>query len=72
MGARMKVVVDPSRCIGHQICQEIVPDVFGPDAQGHSRVLVAELTPAQAAEVQSAVLRCPRSAIRLIPVEPTT
>ena len=60
----MKVSVDPELCQGHTLCNMVAPDVFhlrGED--GHSYVVVDELTPEQEVLARKAAVGCPERAI---------
>lgn len=62
----MKIEVDEILCAGHAVCEEVAPDLFRVDENGLARVLVDEV-PAEAVErAQTAVMRCPADAIRLV------
>ena len=61
----MRVIVDGVLCEGNAVCTEVAPAIFelGDDEKAH--VLVEGPGEARRAEVETAVRRCPRRAIRL-------
>ncbi len=64
----MKVSVDPELCQGHTLCNMVAPDIFHlRDEDGHSYVVVDELTPEQAALAEKAAVGCPERAITVEP-----
>ena len=63
----MKIRVDENRCSGHGRCYSLAPDVFEPDEQGHSRVVVEEIPSALEAQADIGVANCPEQAISIVP-----
>jgi ferredoxin len=60
----VRVSVDPELCQGHTLCNMVAPDIFHlRDEDGHSYVVVDELTPEQEALAQKAAVGCPERAI---------
>ena len=60
---QMTVRVDRERCVGHGRCYVFAPDVFEPDDEGYSTVLLAEPGPGQHDAVRSAARNCPEQAV---------
>lgn len=60
----MKVVVDASACVGHGRCYDLAPELFAEDAEGHCRLLRADVPRELEAKAELAVLNCPEGAIR--------
>lgn len=58
-----QVAIDGAKCQGHGRCALIAPDVFDVDDSGLGWVLVDEVPPDLAADVQEAVMSCPEGAI---------
>jgi ferredoxin len=61
--ARLTVSVDRDLCVGHGRCYVFAPDVFEPDDEGYSTVLVAEPEPRHYEAVHSAARNCPEQAV---------
>jgi ferredoxin len=61
----MRVIVDPVLCEGNGVCAEVAPEVFEVGDDDRARVLVERPGEARRAQVETAVRRCPRRAIRL-------
>jgi ferredoxin len=60
----VRVTVDPELCQGHTLCNMVAPDIFHlRDEDGHSYVVVDELTPEQEALAHKAAVGCPERAI---------
>jgi ferredoxin len=62
----VQVQIDGSRCQGHGRCVLIAPDYFDVDETGLGKVLVAEIAPADAADLREARHCCPENAIELV------
>ena len=60
---RMNVRIDRDRCVGHGRCYVFAPDVFEPDDEGYSTVLLAEPGPRAQDAVRSAARNCPEQAV---------
>ena len=60
----MNVVVDVDQCESNALCVGIEPSVFDLDEEGTAEV-VGEVTAANEAQVRSAVLACPKNALRM-------
>ena len=61
-----RVVVDWTRCDGHGLCAELLPELVGLDDWGYP--LVAKDVPADLeTHVRRAVSACPALALRLLP-----
>ncbi len=61
----MRVTVDPVLCEGNGVCTYVAPEIFALGDDDKARVLVERPGEARRAEVETAVRRCPRRAIRL-------
>lgn len=61
----MRVQIDDSRCQGHGRCVLIAPDYFDVDETGLGKVLVAEISDADHADLREARHCCPENAIEL-------
>jgi len=62
----MRVVVDPVLCEGNGVCTQVAPEIFALGDDDRSQVVVERPGEARRAEVETAVRRCPRRAIRLV------
>lgn len=60
----MKVSVDRQKCVGHGICEELLPDVFEVQDDGIAIVLDGVST-ADEGELLQAAAQCPARAILL-------
>jgi ferredoxin len=58
------VVVDVDLCESNGLCVAVAPDVFDLDDEGTAQV-VGTVTANNDAQVRSAVLACPKAALRL-------
>jgi ferredoxin len=63
----MRVIVDPALCEGNGICTQVAPDVFELGDDDRTHVLVERPGETRRADVETAVRRCPRQAIQLVP-----
>lgn len=60
----LRVSVDPDLCQGHTLCNMVAPDIFHlRDDDGHSFVVVDELTAEQEVLAVKAATGCPERAI---------
>ena len=60
----MRVFVNPDLCQGHTLCNMVAPDIFHlREEDGHSYVVVDELTPEMVPLAQKAAIGCPERAI---------
>ncbi len=62
----MRISIDDDLCSGHGRCYTLAPDLFEPDEQGRSIVLVDVLSADQIEAARMAVLNCPEQAITLV------
>lgn len=60
---QMTVRVDRELCVGHGRCYVFAPDVFEPDDEGYSTVLLASPEPGRYDAVRSAARNCPEQAV---------
>jgi ferredoxin len=62
----VRVVVNADLCQGHTLCNMVAPDIFHlREEDGHSYVVVDELTSAQEPLARKAELGCPERAIQV-------
>lgn len=63
----MKVRVDADRCMGHGMCNALVPEVFEIDPEsGFNEMDEFEVPDAQRAAVERGVAGCPERAISIV------
>ncbi len=65
MSPRPRVRLDTSLCVGHGRCYELAAEVYGEDAEGHCRVLHAELPPGLEAAARRGAANCPEGALEV-------
>ena len=63
----MRVIVDPVLCEGNGICTQVAPDVFELGDDDRTHVLIERPGETRRADVETAIRRCPRQAIQLVP-----
>ena len=61
----MRVIVDDSRCHGHQMCAIAAPQVFGSDDYGNAVVLVDPVPTEYEMAARRAEANCPERAITI-------
>jgi ferredoxin len=62
----VKVQISSERCQGHGRCYDLVPDLFGEDDQGYSRLLGdGTVPPGKEREARLAESNCPERAIEV-------
>jgi ferredoxin len=61
----MRVIVDQDLCEGNGLCEKAAPEVFRLGDDDHVQVLIERPDETLRAQVETAVRRCPRHAIRL-------
>ena len=61
----MRVAVDRDRCEANGVCAGLAPEVFDLDDEDYLHILAADVPPALAGPVRSAVTSCPKQALRL-------
>ena len=61
----MRVAVDRDLCEANGVCAGLAPEVFDLDDEDYLHILVAEVPPPLAGAVRSAVVSCPKQALRL-------
>jgi ferredoxin len=62
----VKVQINSDQCQGHGRCYDLVPDLFGEDAEGYGRVLgEGTVPPDQEQDGRLAVANCPEYAVQL-------
>ncbi len=61
----MRVAVDRDLCEANGVCAGLAAQVFDLDDEDYLHILMAEVPPGQAAAVRSAVVSCPKQALRL-------
>jgi ferredoxin len=63
----VKIKIDAERCTGHGRCYALAPEVFEPDDEGHSILLVEGDVPADLeAKARIGVDNCPEQAISIV------
>jgi ferredoxin len=63
----VKVQISAERCQGHGRCYDLVPDLFGEDDQGYSRLLGdGTVPPGKEREARLAESNCPERAIEVL------
>ena len=63
----VKVQISSERCQGHGRCYDLVPDLFGEDDQGYSRLLGdGTVPPGREREARLAESNCPERAIEVL------
>ena len=63
----VKVQISSERCQGHGRCYDLVPDLFGEDDQGYSRLLGdGTVPPGKEREAHLAEANCPEHAIEVV------
>jgi ferredoxin len=63
----VKVQIISERCQGHGRCYDLVPDLFGEDEEGYSRLLGdGTVPPGKEREARLAEANCPESAIDVL------
>ena len=61
----MRVIVDLGLCEGNGVCEKASPSVFRVGDDDKAQVLIERPAAELRAEVETAVRRCPRQAIRI-------
>jgi ferredoxin len=61
----MRVTVDRDLCEANGVCAGLAPEVFDLDDEDYLHILVAEVPAGQVDAVRSAVVSCPKQALRL-------
>jgi len=65
--AVVRVQIDSGRCQGHGRCYDLVPDLFGEDDEGYSRLLGdGTVPPGKEREARLAESNCPERAIEVL------
>jgi ferredoxin len=59
----VKVRVDPARCSGYTLCNQVAPSVFKLDEWGFAFAERAEVIPGSEDKVREAAAACPEDAI---------
>jgi ferredoxin len=63
----VKVQISSERCQGHGRCYDLVPDLFGEDDEGYSRLLGdGTVPPGKEREARLAESNCPEHAIEVL------
>jgi ferredoxin len=63
----VKVQISSERCQGHGRCYDLVPDLFGEDDEGYSRLLGdGTVPPGKEREARLAESNCPERAIEVL------
>ena len=61
----MRIVVDRDLCEGNAVCMKVCPDVFTVDDSDQVQLLVESPGEEYRAQIEAAVRRCPRQALKL-------
>ena len=61
----MRVAVDRDRCEANGVCAGLAPEVFDLDDEDYLHILAAEVPAPLSGAVRSAVVSCPKQALRL-------
>ena len=61
-----KLVVDPTRCTGHGLCAELLPEWIALDDWGYPMIDQRPLSPELRGHANTAVRTCPVLALRLM------
>jgi ferredoxin len=61
----MKLMLDPTRCQGYGLCQEVAAALIDLDEFGYAAVRSQDVQPADLPAARDAVARCPNAALRL-------
>jgi len=67
-----RLAIDWSRCKGHGLCGQIVPELMQPDGQGYPVMLDMPVPPWLERKARRAVKTCPELALRLVPADPAS
>lgn len=63
----MRITVDRDRCVGHGICESIVPEVFEVLDEGYVHIHEDVIADADQSALKDAVNGCPSAALSLEP-----
>jgi ferredoxin len=63
--ANLKAVVDPARCCGYTLCNQMCPEVFELDESGFATIAMPLVPPELAGKARAAADACPEDAIVL-------
>ena len=61
-----KIVVDYDLCEANAVCMKVAPEVFRVDDEDNLHLLVEQPPPLLLEKVETAVRRCPKSALSLV------
>jgi len=61
----MKVIVDAAACTGHGRCYSLAPEVFAPDDEGHSELVIEDVPESLRDSVMIGMQNCPERAISI-------
>lgn len=67
-----RLAIDWSRCKGHGLCGQIVPELMQPDGQGYPMMLDMPVPRWLERKAWRAVDMCPELALRLVPADPAS
>jgi ferredoxin len=67
-----RLAIDWSRCKGHGLCGQIVPELMQPDGQGYPMMLDMPVPAWLERKARRAVEGCPELALRLVPADPAS
>ena len=63
----VRIVVDRNLCESNAVCTRVAPDLFVIDEHDRLKVLVEQPSPEALERARTAVRRCPRGALSLVP-----
>ena len=62
----MRIHINNAACTGHGRCYALAPEVFVPDDQGHSHLLLTEIPNELRDKARNAVSNCPEEALSIV------
>ncbi len=65
MTDRLRLRVDPIGCVGHGICEELLPEMIRLDDWGYPILHDVDVKRSQMDDVRRAIAACPALALRL-------
>ena len=60
-----RLLLDPIRCTGHQVCAELLPESIGLDEWGYPVLAAGEVPEHLLRQARQAAATCPTRALRL-------
>ena len=62
----MRIRINDTACTGHGRCYALAPEVFVPDDQGRSHLLLTEIPDELRDKARNAVSNCPEEALSIV------